>query len=287
VPVHEEDLHKTGLRGRKTYLFWTIIVILCVLAFANFVLLLIILSVLRIGLGMESMEVLPEHSLIKFYGNTDLGWIFKRDGIIESFKDDPLVVTGDRSQLAIDLISPELKTHHKAMLLDENQVLFQNVQSFHVKDPKSGRDVFSSTNPNFGLPRGVRNLHVDFANTPRISSPVDENLVIRSDSYIRFKGNEGTRMEGKNVLWSADQFLFLKSVNGSIILNGTKGITIDLSQMPEAASGNTGLPFVSQFKVCVCMPSGKLFRVAVHPGQSSHSACNRANMVPHIDPCKL
>uniref|UniRef100_A0A1B6H5D8 Beta-sarcoglycan n=1 Tax=Homalodisca liturata TaxID=320908 RepID=A0A1B6H5D8_9HEMI len=287
VPVHEEDLHKTGLRGRKTYLFWTVIAVICVLALANLILLLIMLSVLRIGLGMESLEIIPDQSIVKLYGKTDLGQIYKRDGLIEGYRDKPLVITADKSQLLLDIVSVERESRKRVMTLEEDQVLFDRVQSFQVKDPKSGKEIFSTKNPNFGLPNGVRHLHVDYATTPRVTSAVDENLVLRSDSYIRFKGNEGTRMEGKNILWSADQFLFLKSVNGSIILNGTKGVSIDMSQMPQAPSGTSGSPFISQFKVCVCMPSGKLFRVAVHAGQSSHTACMRTNMAQHIDPCKL
>lgn len=288
VPVHEEDLHKTGLRGRKLYVFWTVIAVLCVLVFANLILLLIMLSVLRIGLGMESLEVISDHSLLKFYGRTDLGQIYKRDGFIQGFRDEPLVITGDKSQLTVDILTLERQVGVRVMSLEENQILFQKVKSFQVKHPKTGSEIFSTTNPNFGLPKGVRNLHVKSATTSRVSSPVEDNLVLRSDSFIRFKGNEGTKIEGKSILLSADKYLFLKSVNGSIILNGTEGVSLDMTQMPQAAGdGTTGSPYVSQYKVCVCMPSGKLFQVAVHAGQSSHAACSRASIMPHVDPCKL
>lgn len=263
------------------------IVTLSVLAFANLILLLIIFSVLRIGLGMESLEIIPEHSLLKFYGRTDLGHIIKRDGILGGFSDEPLIITGDKSQIIFDIISSRHEDRRRVVTLTENEVSFQNVLAFEVKHPKTGRDIFSTKNPNFGLPQGVRHLYVDYATTSRISSPVDENLVLRSDSYIRFKGNEGTRMEGKHILWSADQFLLLKSLNGSIIMNGTKGVTVDMTQMRIAASTLSGVSTVSQYKVCVCMPSGKLFRVKVHPGHSSQTACSRANIVTHSDPCKL
>lgn len=284
--MHEADLHKTGLRGRKTYLFWAALGVLGVLAIANLVLLLIIVTVLRIGLGMQSLEVIPDQSTVKFYGLTDLGQIYKRDGIIQGFSDEPLSLTADRSQLSLDILSPEQDNRAKVLTLDENEIVFQKIQALLVKDPKSGAEILSTRNPSFNQMKGVRNLHVDSTVTSRVTSPVDENLVLRSDSYIRFKGNEGTRIDGKTVLLSADQFLFLKSVNGSIILDGAKGISVDMTQMPEAANGSTGRPFVSQFKVCVCMPSGKLFRVAVHTGQSSNNACSRANIAQHIDPCR-
>lgn len=239
------------------------------------------------GLGMESLEIIPEQSLLKFYGRTDLGNIIKRDGMLGGFIDEPLIITGDKSQLIVDIISSRHETRRRVLTLGENEVLFQNVVAFEIKHPQTGRDVFSTKYPNFGLPSGFRHLYVDYATTSKLSSPVDENLILRSDSYIRFKGNEGTKMEGKHIVWSADQFLVLKSTNGSIILNGTKGVTVDMTQMRIGAGTSYGVSTVSQYKVCVCMPSGKLFRVKVHPGHSSQTACSKINMVLHSDPCKL
>lgn len=284
VPVHEDDLHKTGVRGRKTYFFWTVIVILSVLALVNFIILIVVCSVLRIGLGMKHIELVNGHSLIKFYGTTDLGVIFKRDGLLEGFKDEPFIVIGKGGQILVDIIPPQQGARKRVLTLDINEVLFQNIQSFQVVHPKTGNNIFSTHNPYFSVPYGVRHLYAEHVTTSRISSPVNQSLFLKSDSMIIFKGNEGTRMEGKHISWSADQFLFLKSVNGSIILNGTKGVTMDTKQIPFAtASSNTST--VSQYKICVCMPSGKLFRVKVNPGHSSKAACSKGNLLLHSDPC--
>lgn len=283
VPVHEDSLHKTGLRGRKTYAFWTLVGLLCLMALANMVLTCIIVKVLRIWPRMESFEVVPEHSLIKFHGNTDLDKILKHDGKVEGFKGEPIKITGQSGPVNIDIQGVLGKS--RKMKMQDNETHFQGIESFEVYDPVTGKPIFSTGSPNFGLPRGVRNINVGVAKTNKISSPFNKTLTLKSDSFARLKGNEGTKMEGKEILWSADQFIFLRSVNGSIILNSTKGVYIDVKNIPSVQI-SSDKPLVGHFKICVCMPEGKLFKVPVLPGYDSHTACNINTTHPHIDPCK-
>jgi beta-sarcoglycan len=124
--------------------------------------------------------------------------------------------------------------------------------------------------------------------TSRIAAPIDQNLTIRSDSVINLHGTEGTRMEGKEMLWSADQDIYLKSVNGSIVLSGKEGVFIDMKSIPIAMShDDKGFQYndaQGQFKVCVCMPQGKLFRLPVPSGQAKVS-CSHVNLSPIYNPC--
>lgn len=43
-------------------------------------------------MGMESIKLIPELKTIKFYGSTDFNRIYKKDGLIESFRDSPAVI---------------------------------------------------------------------------------------------------------------------------------------------------------------------------------------------------
>lgn len=72
--------------------FWSLIVVLFILVIGNFVLTLSIISFFKIGFGMEALEVIPESKAIKFYGNTDFKTVYKKDGFVEGFKDDPMVI---------------------------------------------------------------------------------------------------------------------------------------------------------------------------------------------------
>ncbi|XP_069679794.1 beta-sarcoglycan [Periplaneta americana] len=287
VPVHEQSLHKTGLRGRKTYAFWTLVMLLFFLALGNLLLTFIILGVLRLGQGMESLELVPEKKLVMFYGNTDLDRIYKRDGKLEGFYECPVEMTGDNGSVAINLVDNDGRVIDPKINVDLNSTTVTGVQSFDVRDPLTGHSVFSTGFPNFGLPRGVNKLDIKMAQTRRITSPVNSSLYLRSDTYTRLRGTEGTRMEGREIVWSADQDIYLKSVNGSVILSGREGISVDIKSIPIASGDSDGAnPTSVQYKVCVCMPGGKLFRVPVPThGSNKHVGCHNVDLSPHSNPC--
>ena len=81
-----------SLHDPTSIFFWGFLLILFVLVIGNFILTLSIISFFRIGMGMESIEIVPEANTIKFYGTTDFQTVVKKDGLIEGFKDEPLVI---------------------------------------------------------------------------------------------------------------------------------------------------------------------------------------------------
>ncbi|KAJ8880561.1 hypothetical protein PR048_017031 [Dryococelus australis] len=278
VPVHEQSLHKTGLRGRKTYAFWTLVMLLFFLAMGNLLLTFIILGVLRLGQGMESLELIPEESTIMFYGTTDLDRVYKRDGRLEGFGNSPVEVTGDNGSVLINVVGNTGRAEPR-IAVGLNGTYLSNVKSFEVKDPITGHKYFSTGFPNFGLPHGVKHLDIKMAQTRHVRSPVSESLYVRADTYAYLRGNEGTHMDGKEIVWSADQDIYLKSVNGSVILSGKEGISVDVKNIPIAKTSLN--PGAAQYKVCVCMPGGKLFRVPVPFGKRAQASCSRIA----TDPC--
>jgi len=274
-------------RNDATFLFWTLIVFIFILAIGNLILTLVILGVLRLGQGMQSLELLSEENLIKFYGTADLGVIYQKTGHIDGFSDIPLEITGEGASVNmktnLDAELPSIEVGIKSTKIKSD--------SFDVNDPKSGQTIFSTDYPNFGLPRGVKVLNIQHANTKRISSPVDQNLQVESSSFMKFKGTEGTSLNGQEVVWSADQDIYLKSVNKSIILSGNDGIYIDIERLPIVRMDENGhgkyksdrRQSKNQFKICVCMPSGKLFRVPVITGDSA--SCYLVGVPNQAHPC--
>jgi len=49
---------------------------------------------------------------------------------------------------------------------------------------------------------------------------------------MKLKGNEGINIRGRGIILGADQDLLLRSINGSIILDGVDGILLDVNSMP-------------------------------------------------------
>ncbi|VVC86811.1 unnamed protein product [Leptidea sinapis] len=249
------DVSKSVQKGRKTFVFWTLVCLLFVLAIGNLLLTFTIIAVLRLGHGLESMEFLPEHNAIKFFGKTNLDHIYKKDGVIEN-------------------------TH---LIVNTSGVFIRGVNSFELVEPATGERVFSTNDARISLAQPLNNLLAKQISTKRLSSPVDEDLLIRSDTSLHLQGAEGTRMESKDIHWNADQDIHLKSINGSIVLSGKEGVFIDVRYLPIAMPLNRDNRGVGQFKVCVCMPQGKLFRVAVPTGQKV--TCSHVNMTGDLNPC--
>lgn len=248
-----------------------------ILAVGNLILTFVILGVLRLGQGMESLELISEDNLIKFFGSTDLDVLYKRDGHLEGFSDVPVEVIGDESPVYFRLDNGAEIAPSIAVGIDRS---FIQADSFNIRHPASGMMVFSTDYPNFGLPRGVDTLNVQITQTKRIASPIDGNLSLKSESIVKLKGSEGTRLEGKEVVWSADQDIFLKSVNKSIILSGSEGVYIDVKRIPVAVSPAENQK--AQYKICVCMPSGRLFRVPVVRNVAS---CHLVGVPAKEHPC--
>lgn len=74
--------------------FWSLIIVMFVIVIGNFLLTLSIISFFKIGFGLEAFELVPEAKSIKFFGSTEFQTVYKKDGLIESFKDDPMVIEG-------------------------------------------------------------------------------------------------------------------------------------------------------------------------------------------------
>lgn len=88
----ENKCFDINLHDPTSIFFWGLILILFILVIGNFILTLSIISFFKIGLGMESIELIPEWKTVKFYGSADFNKLIKLDGQIESFKDAPAVI---------------------------------------------------------------------------------------------------------------------------------------------------------------------------------------------------
>ncbi|XP_012220457.1 beta-sarcoglycan isoform X2 [Linepithema humile] len=275
---------------KKRYCLWTLTLVLAVIGLCNLFLNITVIAVLRISQGMEAIEVIPDENLVKFYGKTDLDKISLQSGICQSYGDEPMEISGDSAGIRVDVNSRnrahEVQPHSKLGVLP-NGTTVSEVESFEMKDPRTGAIYFTTDFPNFGLPSGVKIIDVKITETHRITSPVNESLEITSGSQISLHGAEGVWVESKDVVWSADMDVFLKSVNGSIVLDAKDGVSIDVENIPVAPMFLPS-PVTSheQYKVCVCMPQGKLFKVPVRPGTSSRTVnCARIARTTENDPC--
>lgn len=280
APITESYLQKTGLRGRKGMFFYGLVVFLFVVALANLGVTVLLLTVLRIGYGMESMEFIRPGRLLRFLNEADLGIVVAHTGTIGGFAGENMVITGDSQSVILKAGSDDPLKAGPTIEVSPEFTVISNVDEFRVRSPTTGENIFSTKYDDFKLPSGVPNLSVKEAYVSRISSPSNENLDISSPYQTILKGNEGLSMEGKEIIISAGLDVFFKSVNQSIILDGAKGVKLSVDKMPIATKNNEGAP--RWYKLCICMPSGKIFRV---PVRDKGYGCKDIRFPESINPC--
>ncbi|UYV64105.1 SGCB [Cordylochernes scorpioides] len=309
----------TGLRGRQGLLFYCLVVVLCLVALCNLAVTLVLLSVLRIGYGMESLELVPPGLLLRFLNHVDLGTVVPSTGEVGGLPDRDLPIIGLDNQP----IRNKSPTQPASQVTKQGSGTFRNsdisnfedeqgstvelqgevwqvvlesggsklevgpdgtrvsgVREFSVRSPSTGQVVFSTRYQDFGLPRHVTHLAVAHeANLPRIASPRNSSLLISSPYQVLLRGNEGLAMEGRKVAWTAGQDLYLKSLKGSIVLDGREGVKLAMDKIP-VAHRHEGAP--RYYKLCVCMPSGRVFRV---PVRDRGYGCHDVRFPESINPC--
>ncbi|XP_039948837.1 uncharacterized protein LOC126767961 [Bactrocera neohumeralis] len=270
-------------KGRKTFAFWTIFFILLVLTIGNLILMLTIFGVMHLGRGINGLEIIPEHDLIKFYGYTDLDRVYsKQNGRIEGFIDDPLTITGD------DGVYVRLHKNGQAynrLTLDKSGIQFQAVNNFEVRDSTSGDTIITSHRPHYNIPAGAESLLAKTVSASRIASPIGSSLNMDADVGVSFKGSEGISLDAANVLIQSLSYdMTVNSTEGLIILEAGDGIYLDMDKIPIVSS-EFGLRTGSiQYKICVCMPKGNLFRIPVPRIRSGPKVTCAHFNVKH-DPC--
>ncbi|XP_066150375.1 beta-sarcoglycan isoform X1 [Euwallacea fornicatus] len=275
-----QEYQKPVPRGRKTFAFWTLVLLLFLSAVGNLLLTMTILGVLRIGNGMQSIELLPEHKVIKFFGDVDLGRIFKQNGVMEGFKGENLEVTAENSSVFVNLYSRLSRVFNK-VAVERNGTCFHGLSSFTVEN-KNKKPLFEASSPNFKNLKNVNVFKGKSIETNKIRSKLDENLKIEGES-LHFKGSEGSKLEAREIVWSTDQDIYLKSINGSIVLSGKEGTYVDIQRLPIARLPKNSY-LTAQFKICVCMPQGKLFRLPI-ANVNDPVYCNQADMSAQFNPC--
>ncbi|XP_076320829.1 sarcoglycan beta isoform X1 [Tachypleus tridentatus] len=284
VPIYEPYLHKTGLRGRKGMLFYCLVVILFIIALANLAVTLLLLSVLRIGYGMESLEFISHGLLLRFLNHADLGKVIPAYGVVAGFGNEDLTLTGNNQKVIIQaknvMDAASLIGNGPSMEVGVDHILIQNADEFRVRSPSTGRTLFSTNYKDFKLPPGISNLAVKEAHVSRITSATSEPLTIFSQYQTVLKGNEGLSIDGQEIVWVAGLDVYLKSVNQSVRLDGKKGVRLSTDKLPLAAEPLSGAR--RWYKVCVCMPSGKVFRV---PVRNYGHGCNDVRFPESINPC--
>ncbi|CRK97386.1 CLUMA_CG010776, isoform A [Clunio marinus] len=251
-----------NLNDSGSFFFWGLIALLFVLVVGNFIITLTIISFFKIGMGMESIKLIPELKAIKFYGVTDFNKVYKKDGLIESFRESPAVIESDNNFIKFNLIDRKGQLTNRFMM-GSNGTELKAVNVVMIRDPVTNLPIFSTSKLKYNMAKPSKNLEANIVHVAEVVSPIDKKLEFQSiNMFIR--GIEGTRIEGKEIFVSSEQNIFLKSSNGSITFNAQNGVYIDIDRIPVAPDVEYNqVRNDLQYKLCVCYPKGALYRVAL------------------------
>lgn len=175
----------------------------------------------------------------------------------------PLYVLAVDSFIKFNLADRKGNVNNR-FIMGANGTEFKNVNLMIIRDTITNHPIFTSTQKlKYNLEKPARNLESTAVYAAEVSSPIDKKLHIQSLSMF-LRGIEGTLIDGKDVFVSAKQNIFLKSTNGSIDLSSANGIYIDASRIPKVQNeANNVNRSDLKFKLCICLPKGKLFLVSI------------------------
>ncbi|KAI0216398.1 Beta-sarcoglycan [Lamellibrachia satsuma] len=274
VHIDEEQLHKTGIRGRKIYFFYMVIFLLFLAIIVNILITVVLLSVLRIDRhGMKSMEFVGP--LLRFTEDADMGDVNLYESTVGGLADRDLVLSAphkSKIQLHAGIYNGS------TMLIQSEHTKISSEQGFTVIDPATGGAIFSTNfTERSQFPKNVSTLDVKRVVTSRITSGIDEDLTIETGGSVLLRGSEGASFDGKtvsvrgrdNVNLTTKETLEMDSVTGRMFLDQFRYLAIS-SQQDNA---------VKTFKLCVCANSGQLFLVP------APYTCHQAN--EDEDPCSV
>lgn len=274
VHVDEEQLHKTGIRGRKIYFFYVVIFLLFLTIIVNILLTVVLLSVLRIDRhGMRSLEFAG--SLLRFKQDADMGNVYLYESTVGGLPDRNLIISAP-SKSKIQLHAGVY--NGSTVLIQSGRTEISSQQGFTVIDPATGGAIFSTNfTKRSRFPKNVSILDVKRTITSRVTSDIDRDLRLETQGSVLLRGSEGTSFDGKTVslrgrddinLTTAET-LEMSSFAGRMFLDQIRYLPI--SSMHDDA--------VKTFKLCVCANTGQLFLVP------APYTCHQAN--EEQNPCTV
>lgn len=180
-----------------------------------------------------------------------------------------------------------LQVGDSMITISGNGIVIKAKDGLKVRSRRTGKLIFPVDFNQIPLPKlsslsvpaGIKDIH-------KIRSPIDDDLTIRSDKGVKITGNEGVKIDSKSILLDGKQQIKLSSMNGSIIFEGERGITLNVHRLPMSNSmpndNNEFKDVELQHKLCICGRNGRLFRLKL---TSPEQTCNDVRFPESINPC--
>lgn len=263
VAVHEEHLHKTGLRGRKRFLAYLLLFVIYAVVIANLVLTVLIILALRIDQnGSEVIEYLRGGG-VRYKTEVRAQMVLSDVGEFGGYRGQDLEIHGDGQPVVLQ----HMMGNGAQVEFDGGNTTLRSQEGLHVIDPTTGNTIFHTAN-NSGIPppTGMKQLATTQVVTSKVMPSTGENLRIKADETIVIQGKEGLSASAKNIDLSGQNILL--SALDTLSLEGgpsSGGIYINTTLLPRKSTARTRSSGTG-YTLCVCGGTGKVFQVAAPPG---------------------
>lgn len=270
VNVHERYLHRTGIRGRKSWIFFAVLYILALIMLVNLVMLGVLCYILQISKdGMKCLSFF-DNKMVRWPCSSDMNSVTLYKNQAGTFKDHNLVIETDENKVIFHG-GPSTKSAEMHLGPDKTEILAKN--GFRFVDPYEKKTILNLNGSVWHVkPESVKASTVsgDSMVTHRVVSDENQDLTVSSKKGISVEGHEGVFFDGKMLQFDAKQNVNISS-SSEIVFDGKDGV--DIVGLPVSQSGS---PTSNVYKLCACLNTGELFRVVVN---SSSSTCYTANNV--------
>jgi len=264
VKTNRGTFQRATKNSGNAFPFWVLITSMLLLTISNLILSLTLVNVLKIGKGIHGIELIPEEDIVKFYGDTDLDRVYLNSlNQINGFTDFPVTISGEGNQGSVHIQLGRNVPAYKRILVDKSGINFKGINIFDIKDPIKGSNIFTTQRPHYELTSEGWALTAKSISTSKITSSLSDRLEISSQGEINVKGSEGVLIDALSINLLGENYITLNASYGTTLIEPGKGIFIDIKKIPIVTSEFGLRTGTIQFKICVCMPQGNLFRIAV------------------------
>lgn len=186
-----------------------------------------------------------------------------------------------------------IETPNAYLKMNSDQIEFYAKSDLTIKSNEKNEKIFP---PDFNritfvpilqltIPNGLQNVN-------KIRSPTDQNLEIVANNLLTFKGNNGIKLDGKQINLKSEQ-ISLNSLNSTIKFEATNGEIYfqfdNLFSSEQTSAGSKGLDQPEtldadnyQHKLCVCGNNGLIFKLMV---KDNLTKCSDVRFPVSTNPC--
>lgn len=269
VNVRERYLHRTGIRGRKSWIFCCVLFILTVIVVVNLVMLIILIATLQINEdGMKCLSFF-ENKMVRWHCSSDMHSVTLYKNQAGTFKDHSLLMEADDDKIIFHG-GPLTKSAEMHVGPDKTEILAK--RGFRFVDPYVKKTILNLNGSVWHVnPESVNAATVSGESlvTHRVVSNENENLTVLSEKTISVEGHEGVLFDGKMLQFDAGRDVEISSSSKKIVFDAFGGVQFGNRLPLESQSGR---PVSEVYKLCACINTGQLFRVRVNSSSTTCSA---------------